>query len=50
MAAAAYTEPVLQPNSNDFELLLALPPGGYTAEVTGADGRTGGALCAATEA
>jgi hypothetical protein len=45
-AAAAYAEPVLKPGSADSELLLTLPPGGYTAEVTGADGGTGVALCA----
>jgi len=45
-AAAAYAEPALQPNSADSELLLTLPPGGYTAEVSGADGGTGVALCA----
>ena len=45
-AAAGYAEPVLTPGSNDSELLLTLPPGGYTAEVTGADGGTGVALCA----
>jgi len=45
-AAAAYAEPVLQQGSPDSELLLTLPPGGYTAEVTGADGDTGVALCA----
>jgi thiol-disulfide isomerase/thioredoxin len=45
-AAAAYAQPVLQPSSNDSELLVTLPPGGYTAEVYGADGGTGVALCA----
>jgi sugar lactone lactonase YvrE len=45
-AAAAYAEPVLTPGSADSELLLTLPPGGYTAEVSGADGGTGVALCA----
>jgi hypothetical protein len=45
-AAAAYAQPVLQPNAADSEVLLTLPPGGYTAEVTGADGGTGVALCA----
>jgi sugar lactone lactonase YvrE len=45
-AAAAYALPVLQPNSPDSEVLLTLPPGGYTAEVTGADGGTGVVLCA----
>ena len=44
-AAAVYAEPVLQPNAPDSEVLLTLPPGGYTAEVTGADGGTGVALC-----
>jgi len=39
--------PVLQPGSADSELLLTLPPGGYTAEVSSADGvSTGVALCA----
>jgi hypothetical protein len=46
-AAAAYANPVLQPGSADSELLLTLPPGGYTAEVGSADGTsTGVALCA----
>jgi hypothetical protein len=45
-AAAAYAQPVLQPGSNDSELLLTLPPGGYTAEVAGVDEGTGVALCA----
>jgi hypothetical protein len=36
--AAVYAQPVLQPNAADSEVLLTLPPGGYTAEVTGADG------------
>jgi streptogramin lyase len=44
-AATVYAQPVLQPGSPDSELLLTLPPGGYTAEVTGADGGTGVALC-----
>jgi hypothetical protein len=30
----------------DSEVLLTLPPGGYTAEISGADGGTGVALCA----
>ena len=45
-AAAAYANPVLQPDSSDSEVLLTLPPGGYTAEVSGAGGDTGVALCA----
>jgi hypothetical protein len=45
-AAAAYANPVLQPGSGDSEALLTLPPGGYTAEISGADGGTGVALCA----
>jgi len=45
-AASVYALPVLQPSSDDSELLLTLPPGGYTAEITGADGGTGVALCA----
>jgi hypothetical protein len=45
-AASAYATPVLAANSNDSELLLTLPPGGYTAEIAGADGGTGVALCA----
>jgi sugar lactone lactonase YvrE len=48
-AASVYATPVLQPNSNDSEILLTLPPGGYTAEITGADGGTGIALCAIYE-
>ena len=45
-AASAYAQPVLQPGSADSEVLLTLPPGGYTAEISGADGGTGVALCA----
>jgi hypothetical protein len=45
-AAAAYAQPVLQADSADSEVLLTLPPGGYTAEISGADGGTGVALCA----
>jgi hypothetical protein len=45
-AAAAYANPVLLANSGDSEVLLTLPPGGYTAEIAGADGGTGVALCA----
>jgi hypothetical protein len=45
-AAAVYASPVLQPNSPDSEVLLTLPPGGYTAEVSDANGATGVALCA----
>ena len=45
-AAAAYATPVLQPDSADSEVLLTLPPGGYTAQIAGADGGTGVALCA----
>jgi kumamolisin len=48
-AAAVYAQPVLQPGSPDSELLVTLPPGGYTAEVTGADGGTGVALVAIYE-
>jgi hypothetical protein len=46
-AAAVYASPMLQPDSGDSEVLVTLPPGGYTAEVSGADGGTGVALCAA---
>ena len=45
-AASAYANPVLQPDSADSEALLTLPPGGYTAEVAGANNATGVALCA----
>jgi hypothetical protein len=45
-AASAYANPVLSPDSADSEALLTLPPGGYTAEIAGADGGTGVALCA----
>ncbi len=44
-AAAAYATPVLQVGSKDSELLLTLPPGGYTAEIYGTSGDTGVALC-----
>jgi hypothetical protein len=45
-AASVYASPVLQPGSPDSEALLTLAPGGYTAEVSGADGGTGVALVA----
>jgi len=45
-AAAAYATPALKPDSGDSEILITLPPGGYTAQVAGADGGTGVALCA----
>jgi hypothetical protein len=45
-AAAAYAQPVLTPGSADSEVLLTLPSGGYTAEVSGANDGTGVALCA----
>jgi len=45
-AATVYASPVLLPGSPDSELLLTLPPGGYTAEVSGINGGTGVALCA----
>jgi YD repeat-containing protein len=48
-AAGVYASPVLSANSADSELLLTLPPGGYSAEVSGADGGTGVALCAIYE-
>jgi YD repeat-containing protein len=48
-AAAVFASPVLVAGSADSELLLTLPPGGYSAEVGGADGGTGVALCAIYE-
>jgi len=45
-AAAVYASPALQPDSADSEALLTLAPGGYTAQVSGAGGATGVALCA----
>jgi hypothetical protein len=39
----------LTPGSDDSELLLSLPPGGYSAEISGADGGAGVALCAIYE-
>jgi hypothetical protein len=48
-AASVFATPVLAVNSADSELLLTLPPGGYSAEVGGADGGTGVALCAIYE-
>jgi hypothetical protein len=48
-AAAVFASPVLVSGSADSELLLTLPPGGYSAEVSGADGGTGVALCAIYE-
>jgi hypothetical protein len=44
-AASVYANPVLSPGSGDSELLVTLPPGGYTAEVTGDGTSTGVALC-----
>jgi hypothetical protein len=44
-ASAAYAFPTLQPGSADSELLVTLPPGGYTAEVSGVNNGTGVALC-----
>jgi hypothetical protein len=35
---------LLQPGSNDCAVLLTLPPGAYTAQVSGANGSTGLAL------
>jgi surface antigen len=48
-AASVFATPVLSQGSADSELLLTLPPGGYSAEVGGADGGTGVALCAIYE-
>jgi hypothetical protein len=48
-AAAVYAQPTLMAGSADSELLVTLPPGGYTAEISGADGGTGVALCAIYE-
>jgi hypothetical protein len=45
-AASAFAHPVLEPDSADSEVLLTLPPGGYTAEVADAGKGTGVALCA----
>jgi hypothetical protein len=45
-AATAFATPVFTQGSGDSELLLTLPPGPYTAEVGGASGDTGVALCA----
>jgi hypothetical protein len=45
-AATAFATPVFTVGSADSELLLTLPPGGYTAEISGASGDTGVALCA----
>jgi sugar lactone lactonase YvrE len=45
-AATVYANPVFRPGSGDSELLVTLPPGGYTAEVSGADGGTGVVLFA----
>jgi hypothetical protein len=35
---------LLQPGTNDCAVLLTLPPGGYTAQVAGANGASGVAL------
>jgi hypothetical protein len=48
-AAAVFATPALAQGSADSELLVTLPPGGYSAEVSGADGGTGVALCAIYE-
>jgi hypothetical protein len=44
-AASAYAT-ALTANSADSEALVTLPPGGYTATISGANGGTGVALCA----
>jgi hypothetical protein len=48
-AASVFASPTLVAGAADSELLLTLPPGGYSAEVSGADGGTGVALCAIYE-
>jgi sugar lactone lactonase YvrE len=48
-AAAVGALPALTAGSPDSELLITLPPGGYTVEVSGADVGTGVALCAIYE-
>jgi hypothetical protein len=48
-AASVFASPTLAPGSADSELLMTLPPGGYSAEVAGADVGTGVALCAIYE-
>jgi hypothetical protein len=48
-AASVFASPTLMAGSADSELLVTLPPGGYSAEVSGADGGTGVALCAIYE-
>jgi hypothetical protein len=48
-ASSVYANPPLEAGSADSEALLTLAPGGYTAEVSGADGGTGIALCAVYE-
>jgi hypothetical protein len=45
-AASVFANPVLVQGSADSELLLTLPPGGYSAEISGANSGTGVALCA----
>jgi hypothetical protein len=47
-ATAAHAAPPMEPGSADSGLLLTLPPGAYSAEVSGADGGTGVAVCAIT--
>jgi hypothetical protein len=48
-AGSVFASPTLTSSSLDSELLVTLPPGGYSAEVSGADGGTGVALCAVYE-
>jgi hypothetical protein len=48
-AAKLSALPALQPGAADSEILATLPPGNYTAEVSGADGGTGVALVAIYE-
>jgi hypothetical protein len=48
-AASVFANPVLVQGSADSELLLTLPPGGYSAEISGANSGTGVALCAIYE-
>jgi hypothetical protein len=44
VAASVGAQPYTNPNSNDTALLITLPPGAYSAQVSGSSGDTGVAL------
>jgi len=44
VAASVYAQPFTDPNSKDSEVLLTLPPGGYTAQVSSASNTAGNVM------